>query len=68
MEDVKFIGLCNYCGETKEVIKTTDDRNICADCAIDMQDRIEGHYLSANKNSYNVKNKSCQNVAAVTER
>ena len=69
MEEIKIIGHCNFCGETKEVIPATDNRNICADCAIELQDRVEGHFLPVTKNNENVKdNRSCQQlVTAATE-
>ena len=68
MEEIKVIGLCNYCGEKKEVIPTEDNRMICAECLIEYHDRIDGHFLPGT-NRENVKdNRLCQQpVFAATE-
>ena len=66
MEEIKVIGLCNYCGEKKEVIPTEDNRMICAECLIEYHDRIDGHFLPGTKH-INVKEiLSCQDVAVAS--
>ena len=68
MEEIKVISRCNFCGETKEVIPfKKSDKLICAECLIDLHDRIEGHFLPAT-NRENVKdNLSCLNAAVAIE-
>lgn len=68
MEEIKVISKCNFCGETKEVIPfKKSDKLICAECLIDLHDRIEGHFLPAT-NRENVKdNLSCLNAAVAIE-
>jgi hypothetical protein len=69
MEEMKLISKCNFCGETKEVIPfKKSDKLICADCLIDLHDRIEGHFLPATKNDNVKDNRPCQlNAIAVIE-
>jgi hypothetical protein len=66
MEDIKVIDKCSFCGETKEVIPMKDGQKlICAECLIDLQDRLEGYFLPAT-NRENIKdNRLCQTNAAV---
>ncbi|MDD5006686.1 MAG: hypothetical protein PHS33_09335 [Candidatus Omnitrophica bacterium] len=61
MEDVKIIAECSFCGIEKEVIPMIDsNKKICADCLIDLQDRLEWHYVPTPTNNNNVKEKmSC---------
>ena len=67
MEELKTISTCNFCGEKKEVIPfKKSDRMICADCLIDLHDRIEGHFLPGTNNTNLKENRSCQNVAVAS--
>jgi hypothetical protein len=67
MEENKLIAKCDYCGFTKEVVPIKDsEKKICADCAIELWDRRQGHFLPvANyQKSKNVKEiLSCQQLA-----
>jgi hypothetical protein len=66
MEEIKVIALCNYCGDIKEVIPLKDTQKmICAECLIDLHDRLEGYFLPASKHTNdNVKeNLPCQQLA-----
>jgi hypothetical protein len=70
MEEIKVIGKCNWCGEIKEVVPMKDSQKmICAECLIDLWDRLEGHFLPATKQNEIAKdNRSCQQLAtAATE-
>ena len=67
MEEKKIIDKCTYgCGKTREVIPCGNGKMICAECLIELNDRIEGHYLPKPNMTNAKENPICHHALVAT--